>query len=83
MEKNWSRLLQTLECPSWITSAAFSSDSKLLAAACCNNAVRLWDVDSGVLLETLKCETGYQGVVTFLPDDKLVAIISEERTLTL
>ena len=61
-----------------VYSVAFSSDSKTLAAGCKSSdrfgATVMWDVDSGKSRSTLPNNTNFVSVVTFSPDDKILAI---------
>jgi len=52
-----------------INSVAFSPDGAVLAAWVSENGVKLWDVHTGALKQTLKA----YGPITFLPDGKTLA----------
>ena len=38
---------KTLHCQDWIRSVAFSPEGKIIACACVNHTVEIWDLDSG------------------------------------
>ena len=61
-----------LKHPSWVVSAAFSPDEKILLTVCIDNSVRLWDVVTGSLLgEPLKQNSPLLEAV-FSPDGRQI-----------
>ncbi len=78
---------RTLEAKG-VTSVAFSPDGKLVAGACRDtlgrdkggHEVRLWDVETGKLLQALP---GGYGAVAFTPDGKTLATGREDAAVCL
>src|SRR5438552_12387113 len=65
--------------PSPVESVAFSPNGKVLGVAA-NVAAKLWDVDSGKELLTLKGHKGNITVIAFSPDNKKVATGGSDGT---
>ena len=61
-------------------SVAFSTDSKQVAVACEDSAVRLYDAQSGELVKTMTIHNGPVGEIAFSPDGKRIATASADRT---
>ena len=64
-----------------VDGAAFSSDGRFLASAAQDDTVKLWDVNTGELLDTLR---GHQGAVynaVFSPDAARLATASHDGTV--
>jgi RNA polymerase sigma factor (sigma-70 family) len=70
---------QLLEHERYDEAVAFSPDGKLLGAVSPNDsALRLWNVETGQLLHTLKAEADN---LIFSPDSKIVALGTREATV--
>lgn len=67
---------QTLTC-------IFSNDSKMVASASVDKTVRIWDVESGIVLRTITGHTSWAFHCSFSPDDKKIMSTSDDRTVRL
>ena len=64
-----------------VTSVAISPDGRLVAAGSLDTVVRLWDVQSGTLLERLKGHRDSVYSVAFTPDGRGLVSGSLDKTL--
>lgn len=55
-----------------VHSVAFSSDSKLIATGSRDTTVKIWDVGSGALLQTLRGHPAFVNDVAFFPNNERV-----------
>jgi WD40 repeat protein len=67
-------LRQTMSLPPGVTArfTAVSPTGKLVAAACSDAKIRVWDVASGALRNTLDLDDGRLNVLQFSPDGELL-----------
>ncbi|KAH8756185.1 WD40-repeat-containing domain protein, partial [Hyaloscypha finlandica] len=65
----------------WVRSIAFSHNSKLLASASDDYTVKVWDVATGVLQQTLEGHSDWVNSVAFSHDSKLLASASDGKTV--
>lgn len=75
-------LLHLLTDPSGcdgVVSLAFSPDAKLLAAGHDGFWARLWDVESGELIQSLRTHADAVGALAFSPDGSLLAVGGDYR----
>ncbi|KAK4144138.1 uncharacterized protein C8A04DRAFT_36800 [Dichotomopilus funicola] len=81
---DWDTCIQTLEGHSkWVTSVAFSHDSKTLASASDDKTVKLWDTVTGACTATLKGHSDQVSSVTFSHDSKILVSASSDNTVKL
>jgi WD40 repeat protein len=64
-------------------SAEFTPDGRVIAAACTDRTIRLWNVETGSDIATLWGHTDWVQSVAFSPDGKLLASGSADRTIIL
>ena len=82
VESGWNTVQQTLEGHShWVTSVAFSHDSKLLASVSKDKTVKIWDASTGALQQTLKGHSHMVNSIAFSHDSKLLASASSDYTV--
>ncbi len=73
------KLRHTLYGQGWMNHRlAWSPDGKLIAAACSDQTVKIWNVSSGVLLHELMGQKGSVFAVAFSPDNSLIASAGED-----
>jgi WD40 repeat protein len=74
--------LHSLLPPPWMWGPiAFSPDGKKIASGSPNNAIKVWDADSGTGLMTLSGHEKWLTGLTFTPDGKRIASSSKDKTL--
>ena len=66
-----------------VRSVAFSPDGQTLASGSDDNTIRLWDANTGELIETLEGHTDRVGSVAFSPDGQILASRSDDNTIRL
>jgi len=64
-----------------VNDVAFSPDSKLLASAGFDNLIKIWDVETGGLVNTLEGHDDWVVSVKFSPDGRLLASGSQDRSI--
>jgi WD40 repeat protein len=67
----------------YVSSVAFSPDSKTLASGSYDQTIRLWEVASGQSLRELKGHTGAVRSMAFSPDGKTLPSGSYDQTIRL
>jgi WD40 repeat protein len=77
------RSVRTIGGSSEINDLAFSPDSRVLAGACEDRAVRIWDVESGEAVQQLLGHAGSVSSVAFGPDGKSLVSGSADHTVRL
>lgn len=68
----------TFEHPDEVWGAEFSPDGQLVATACNDNRVRIWNVTTGRMIETEEQKGAWK--VSFFPDGKRLAVSSSSNS---
>jgi WD40 repeat protein len=66
-----------------VAALAFSPDDATLAAGCSDGVIRLWDVASGALCQTLSGHVGVISRLAFAPDGRTLVSLGEDNVLNL
>ena len=66
-----------------VISVSFSPDGKTLVSGSDDNTIKLWDVETGQEIRTLKGHDNYVRSVNFSPDGKTLVSGSADRTIKL
>ncbi|BAY31968.1 WD-repeat protein [Nostoc carneum NIES-2107] len=77
------KVIRSFDAQSLINDVAISPDGKTFATGVRDNAIKLWDVNSGKLIYTLTGHTAEVRSVTFSPDGKSLASGSQDGTIKL
>ncbi|MDJ0734727.1 MAG: TIR domain-containing protein [Nostocaceae cyanobacterium] len=68
---------------STVNSIAFSPDGKTIASASDDNTIKLWNLQEGKELKTLRGHKDVVSSVAFTPDGKTIASASNDKTIKL
>jgi WD40 repeat protein len=78
-----TKAIKVLSHPSEVNEVSFSPDGKTLASGSEDKTVKLWDVETGKELKTLKGHQDSVNSVSFPPDGKTLASASRDKTVKL
>jgi WD40 repeat protein/serine/threonine protein kinase len=67
----------------WINSVAYRPDGKRIVGASLDTTVKVWDADTGRLLQTLKGHTNWVNAAAYSPDGQWIISGSHDHTLKL
>ncbi|KAJ3070660.1 hypothetical protein HDU99_002629, partial [Rhizoclosmatium hyalinum] len=67
----------------WVTSVAYSHDSKTVVSGSNDDTVKLWSVETGECVRTLEEHSGGVNSVAYSPDSKTVVSASHDTTVKL
>ncbi|RBR12916.1 uncharacterized protein FIESC28_08407 [Fusarium coffeatum] len=77
MDKNWNNCLQTLEGHHLsVESVALSPDNQLIASCSCDTTVRIWDITTGLLRQSLEDLGSEIYSIAFSQDGQSLAVAS-------
>lgn len=78
-ETEGGKLLQTFPHPGFVRAVAFSPDGKRILTGSTDTNVRLWDADTGKMLQLLGGSEGFINAVAFSPDGQWILSGGEEK----
>ena len=82
VKEDWDACLSVLEGHSdWVSSVAFSHDSKIVASASHDKTVRIWNTQTGKCEQVLEGHSDWVSSVAFSHDSKIVASASGDKTV--
>ncbi|NES06570.1 MAG: protein kinase [Okeania sp. SIO2F4] len=81
--QTWKCLHTLIGHQKWVCSVAFSKDEKIVASGSEDETIKLWEVDSGTEILTMRGHSGYVNSVAFSPDGKILASGSDDKTIRL
>ncbi|KAK3353868.1 WD40-repeat-containing domain protein [Lasiosphaeria hispida] len=82
VEDDWNACRQTLEGHSdYVSSVAFSPDSKLIISGSADKTVKIWDAATGSCMQTLKGHSNGVHSAAFSPDSRLIISGSADKTV--
>jgi WD40 repeat protein/tRNA A-37 threonylcarbamoyl transferase component Bud32 len=67
----------------WVTSVAFSPDSRHLASASADRTVRIWELATGQEVLTLRGHTQWVRAISYHPDGKVLASAGDDHVVKL
>jgi WD40 repeat protein len=67
----------------YVRSVAISPDGRLIASGFLYEGIKIWEVDSGVLLRSLRSHISSVNSISFSPDSQCLASGSRDRTIKL
>jgi WD40 repeat protein len=65
----------------WVTNIALTSDGRRAVSASADNTLRVWDVNGGKCLHTLRGHTDEVLTVTITPDGRMALSGSDDNTV--
>jgi len=72
-----------IEASVGVSSVAFSPDGEILVSGSADNTVKLWDIKTGKLINTLEGHTAFVNSVAFSPVGNILASGSDDNTFKL
>ncbi|MFM6783245.1 MAG: WD40 repeat domain-containing protein, partial [Dolichospermum sp.] len=66
-----------------ISSLAFSPNGQILASASKDKTLKIWTIDSGEEISSIKYHDAVINSIAFSPDGKVLAAGSEDKTIAL
>jgi ankyrin repeat protein len=72
-----------LEHTSWIWGVSFSPDGYILASGSADKTIKLWDANTGELINTLQGDRNYVYSVSFSPDGSILASGNSDKAIIL
>lgn len=64
-----------------ISDIAFTSDAKQMASIAEDFTIKIWDTDTGALINTIPCNRPFGNCISYSPDDKALLAVFHDGTM--
>ena len=66
-----------------ISDIAFTSDAKQMASISSDFTIKIWDTDTGTLINTIPCNHPFGNCISYSPDDKALLTVFHDETMVI
>lgn len=66
-----------------VSDIAFTSDAKQMASISSDFTIKIWDTDTGTLINTIPCNHPFGNCISYSPDDKALLTVFSDETMVI